>query len=170
MKNKLQVLGFLLCLFVSLNAEAQILISPMGGFQQNSSLSLSFSAGEVITGNFSSESFSISSGFSLLNDGIITANEPFSDDLPKEFRLSQNYPNPFNPSTNIEFSLPKQADLKLEIFNSLGRRIAVLIDENTPAGFHSTRFDASSYSSGMYFYRLVVDGSVIATKKMILIK
>ncbi|MEQ9307835.1 MAG: T9SS type A sorting domain-containing protein [Balneolaceae bacterium] len=167
---KVTKIGVALFVFCSVIVEAQVLISPMGGFQQNSSISISFSAGEVIAGDFSSESFSFNSGFSGINTGILISNEENKVDLPKEFELNQNYPNPFNPSTNIEFSLPKTSRLKLEVFNSIGMRIAVLIDEQKPAGFHTVRFDAASYSSGMYFYRLVADENIIATKKMILIK
>lgn len=170
MFKKTGVCGIVLFLFLVSSINAQVLISPMGGFQQNSSISLAFSTGDVITGNFSSESFSLNSGFAGINGGILIANEAITGDLPKEFELRQNYPNPFNPSTNIEFSLPKPANLRLEIFNSIGRRVAVLLDEDKAAGFHTARFDAAAYSSGMYFYRLIADGNVIATKKMILIK
>lgn len=170
MKNRMCITGVILFLFNLTAIEAQVLISPMGGFQENSSVSLTFSAGEVIAGDFSSESFSFNSGFSGINRGILISNEEIRGDLPKEFDLSQNYPNPFNPSTNIEFSLPKTSDLKLEVYNSIGMRVAVLIDEQRQAGFHTARFEAGSYSSGMYFYRLIADGNIIATKKMILIK
>mgnify|MGYP003640488196 CR=1 FL=1 len=170
MFNKTFLVSIVLFFFNSATVEAQVLISPMGGFLENSSLSISYSVGEVITGDFSTESFSFNSGFSSLNSSILTSNERIEGDLPKDFSLSQNYPNPFNPSTNIEFSLPKTSRLRLEIFNSIGMRIAVLMDGEKSAGFYSVKFDAASYSSGMYFYRLVANGSVIATKKMILIK
>ncbi|GAB5410805.1 MAG: hypothetical protein BalsKO_31700 [Balneolaceae bacterium] len=170
MTYKTSLSGLILITFISITAQAQVLISPMGGFQKNSSISLAFSVGETVAGNFSSESFSFSSGFSGINDGVLISNELINEELPKEFQLKQNYPNPFNPSTNIEFSLPQQADLKVEVFNSIGRRVAVLVEENKPAGFHTVRFNASSYSSGMYFYRLIADGNIISTKKMILIK
>ena len=168
--NKFFLLILGLFLFQSSNLKSQVLISPMGGFLQNENVSLAFSLGETISGDFNSSSFSFNSGFSGIFDGILTSNESLDLDMPKEFGLSQNYPNPFNPSTNIEFSLPQRSNLKIDVFNSLGMRIAVLVDEDMQAGFHTVRFNASSYSSGMYFYRLVADGNVIATKKMLLIK
>ena len=170
MNRKLLFSLLVVILVTPIGIKAQVLISPMGGFQQNSSLSLSFSVGETISGDFNSETLSFNTGFSGINGGVLTSNEELDGDLPKEFDLSQNYPNPFNPSTNIEFSLPKKADLKLEIFNSIGMRVAILIDGETSAGYHTARFDAASYSSGMYFYRLVANGNIVATKKMILIK
>ncbi len=170
MINKIILTGLALLAISTVTVKSQVLISPMAGFQENGSLSLSFSAGDVVVGDFSSESFSFNSGFASLNNQVLISNEVLNSDLPKEFNLNQNYPNPFNPSTNIEFSLPKTSKLKLEVFNSIGMRIAVLIDDETSAGFHSVRFNASSYSSGMYFYRLIADGNVVSTKKMLLIK
>lgn len=89
--------------------------------------------------------------------------------LPGEFALAQNYPNPFNPATNIDFALPTASHVKLEIFNVLGQLVKTLVDNSLEAGIHSVEFDASSQSSGIFFYRLThKDG--IETKKMILIK
>lgn len=66
--------------------------------------------------------------------------------------------------------LPKSANLRIEVYNSIGMRVATLVDQQQSAGFYTVRFNASSYSSGMYFYRLIADGNVIETKKMLLIK
>ena len=93
-----------------------------------------------------------------------------TEGVPVEFGLNQNYPNPFNPSTVIRFALPKEGDVKLEVFNLLGDRIATLVDERMPTGFHTVRFDATSgIASGVYFYRLTAGGTVF-TKRMMLIK
>lgn len=89
--------------------------------------------------------------------------------LPTSFALAQNYPNPFNPSTVIEFSLPTASQVKLEVFNILGQRVETLIDGPMAAGTHSATFDASPYTSGIYFYRLIHDGGS-ATKKMAFLK
>jgi PKD repeat protein len=88
---------------------------------------------------------------------------------PKEFEVFQNYPNPFNPTTTIKFGLPGTTHVKVSIFNTLGQRVAILLDETRPAGYHQVVFDAKTISSGMYFY-------VVETKtnrkihKMLLIK
>lgn len=155
---------------VTFTVKAQTLISSAGGVLSSESVSLNFSAGDVFTASFSGSNVNISGGFVSVSDLILTSNEQVQEDLPVRFNLSQNYPNPFNPSTNIQFSLPKASNVKLEVFNSIGVLVATLIDDQKPAGFHTVRFDASRYSSGMYFYRLIAGNSVIATKKMILIK
>ena len=89
--------------------------------------------------------------------------------LPVKYSLSQNYPNPFNPSTKIDFSIPKSANVELKIYNVLGQEVKSLVNGFMNAGFHSVLFDASPFSSGIYFYKMKTD-SYVDTKKMILIK
>jgi len=90
-------------------------------------------------------------------------------DLPKTFSLSQNYPNPFNPITEIGYALPRDCQVKLEVFNILGQKVATLVDGEQRAGYKSVKWDASSFSSGIYFYRLQT-GNFVQTRKMILLK
>jgi len=74
---------------------------------------------------------------------------------PRDFTLSQNYPNPFNPSTTIEFTLPEDGKACLRIFDMLGREMATLVNRELNAGvLHQAKFDASRFSSGIYFSRL----------------
>ncbi len=75
------------------------------------------------------------------------------------FELFQNYPNPFNPSTTIEFSLPQTASIRLEIFNTLGEKVDLLIDAASAAGHHRVVWNAGNFASGVYFYRLTVDNT-----------
>lgn len=89
--------------------------------------------------------------------------------LPNRFDMAQNFPNPFNPTTMIEFALPTADHVKLEVFNVLGQKMAVLIDQRLPAGVHQVEFDALSSPSGIYFYRLATSDKSL-TKKMILLK
>ncbi|MDD5039984.1 MAG: T9SS type A sorting domain-containing protein [Patescibacteria group bacterium] len=89
--------------------------------------------------------------------------------LPITFTLSQNYPNPFNPVTTISYSLPDAAHVTLDVYNILGQRVTVLVDGDQPAGEYSITWDASQYSSGVYFYRLATFEAV-ETKKMLLLK
>ena len=105
--------------------------------------------------------------------------EPQNDLLPKVFALGQNYPNPFNPSTQIKYQLPVAAQVKLTIYNMLGRRVRTLIDEEKPAGFYTVQWHGVSdrgvqAASGLYFYRIAsraIDGkSFVVTKKMLLLK
>jgi hypothetical protein len=89
--------------------------------------------------------------------------------LPGSFALFQNYPNPFNPVTTISYSLPEATHVKLEVFNILGQRVALLVNGDLPAGNHTTMWEADKQASGIYFYRLRTEDA-IETKKMLLLK
>jgi hypothetical protein len=92
-----------------------------------------------------------------------------TDKIPEKFVLNQNYPNPFNPTTTIEFYLPKQSQVMLNVFNTLGQQVKSLINEDLSSGKHSVRFDASGLSSGVYLYRFQTNNFHVI-KKMILAK
>ena len=99
-----------------------------------------------------------------------TSNEDEDENSsPNEIQLFQNYPNPFNPETIISFRLDKRSEVTLEIFTVEGRIVQTLVNSRYLPGNHSIRFDASSLSSGMYFYRLNTQNQSL-TKKLILIK
>ena len=85
------------------------------------------------------------------------------------YELRQNYPNPFNPTTTIEFALPNAEQVKLTIFDILGRQVTTLIDKRMEAGQHSVTFDASRFATGVYFYNLQTS-DFVETKKMMLLK
>ena len=89
--------------------------------------------------------------------------------IPKEFKLDQNYPNPFNPITRIDYSLPFDSKVSLQIFDVLGREVVTLVNENQRAGYYSIDFNASKLASGIYYYRMIT-GDFKAIKKMVLIK
>ncbi len=91
-------------------------------------------------------------------------------DIPFEYSLEQNYPNPFNPSTLIKYALPSESRLTLEIFDLLGRRVALLFDGTQQAGYHEILWTGSSdIGSGVYYYRLKA-GDFIETKKLLLLR
>jgi len=85
------------------------------------------------------------------------------------FSLSQNYPNPFNPTTMISFVLPKHSFTSLKVFDLIGREAATLVYEELSSGTYSYQWNASAFSSGIYFYRLQA-GSFVGTKKLLLLK
>ncbi len=91
------------------------------------------------------------------------------DYFPTDFVLHGNYPNPFNPTTIIEYSLPESARVRLEVYNIMGQRIAVVVDEVQSSGRHSAMFDAGNLSSGVYIYRIQA-GEFVQSRKMTLIK
>jgi hypothetical protein len=98
-----------------------------------------------------------------------TAVDVTDGSLPVGYALSQNFPNPFNPSTQISLSLPKTTDLKLEVFNILGARIATIARGKFSAGEHQIEWNAADEPSGIYLYRLSTENGVL-TRKMSLIK
>jgi|WetSurMetagenome_2_1015567.scaffolds.fasta_scaffold40749_2 hypothetical protein len=89
--------------------------------------------------------------------------------IAETYTLSQNYPNPFNPSTKIEFSLPKQSQVTLKVYNLIGQEVATLVNEVLGAGNHSTSFNALRLASGVYFYTIKA-GNFVSTRSMILLK
>ncbi|MEK9138277.1 MAG: T9SS type A sorting domain-containing protein, partial [Bacteroidota bacterium] len=91
------------------------------------------------------------------------------ENLPTGYVVSQNYPNPFNPATTISFGLPVKAHVRLELFNTLGQSVGVIVDSDIQAGYHSVNFDASRLASGVYLYRLTA-GSFTQTRKLIFAK
>ena len=88
---------------------------------------------------------------------------------PKQFLLHQNYPNPFNARTTIRYQLPVNAQVKLELYNLLGERVATLADSKQQTGYRSVVWDASKVSSGLYFYRLTAE-DFTETRRMMLVK
>ncbi len=125
--------------------------------------------------------------FGLLSDGSVEGDGFYYDDVevkvlstatstasntataPRQYRLEQNYPNPFNPTTVLTYTLPIASDVRLEVFDVLGRKVATLVSEKQSAGTHTYTLNASGFSSGVYFYRLSA-GTFTQTKKMMLVK
>jgi hypothetical protein len=117
-------------------------------------------------------SFTTGSGVTAVKNGVV----------PQEFALFQNYPNPFNPSTKIEYSLQRESQVSLKIYNVLGSEVATLVNGRQEAGRYVVPFTAIggnrlTSASGVYFYRLVANaiplgdaGSFVSTKKLILLK
>jgi hypothetical protein len=101
--------------------------------------------------------------------GIYTAIGEAGVTTPIEYSLSQNYPNPFNPVTQINYQLAKAGNVRVSIFNALGQEVDILVNESQNAGNHTINWNASSFPSGVYVYKLE-SGSYVSNKKMILIK
>jgi hypothetical protein len=89
--------------------------------------------------------------------------------VPATFSLEQNYPNPFNPSTIIKYALPTNTHVRLEVFNMVGQRVALLVDDVREAGYHQATFDGSSIASGVYIYKITA-GKYVSSRKLALIK
>ena len=89
--------------------------------------------------------------------------------LPTEFKLEQNYPNPFNPETRIRYQVSSISPVTLKIYDILGNEVTTLVNEQKELGYYEVDFNAVSFASGVYIYRLQA-GNYISTKKMILMK
>jgi hypothetical protein len=98
-----------------------------------------------------------------------TGVDPTGGAAPGGYRLEQNFPNPFNPSTKIEFALPRSENVRLAIYDILGRQVALLVNEEKPAGSYRVTFEAKGLPSGTYFYTLKA-GSFSMTKSMVVVK
>jgi hypothetical protein len=99
----------------------------------------------------------------------VTAIEETQQTLIGDYILWQNYPNPFNPTTKITFTLPKSEHVTLNIYNTLGQKVATLLDTRMNAGSHDVQFDASTLPSGIYFYRMQA-GEFSQVRKMVLLR
>ncbi len=109
------------------------------------------------------------SGYSVYSPWVTSSpNDPVRG-VPSSPRLHQNFPNPFNPSTTITYELPVASEVKLSIYDILGREVAALVDEKVNVGTHRILFDASGMTSGTYFCRLNAGGNVF-TRKMLLVR
>jgi hypothetical protein len=113
-----------------------------------------------ISSNLSNQDFNIGLTQIVKNDNNV---------LLTTFKLRQNYPNPFNSSTTVSFELPEASKVRVTVFNSCGQLIEVLGDENYPRGIHSIKWDASTCSSGMYYYKMETD-NFLSIKKCILLR
>jgi hypothetical protein len=89
--------------------------------------------------------------------------------VPTEVTLLQNYPNPFNPSTVIRFGLPQKNHVRLELYNTLGQRVAKLVDELMDGGYHEVVFENPGLASGVYFYRLTTT-NFTQTRRLVLVQ
>jgi hypothetical protein len=92
----------------------------------------------------------------------------------KSFQLFQNYPNPFNPSTVIQYSIPEESRVRIDIFNIIGQKITTLINSVQKSGSYNLTWDGSQLTSGVYFYSIKVSGNsgknYFSVKKMMLLK
>jgi hypothetical protein len=93
----------------------------------------------------------------------------YNNQVPDKYSLSQNYPNPFNPVTNIHYQIIKSGNVRLTVYDMLGRTVETVVNQNQKAGTYTVQFDASRLASGAYFYRLQTS-DFTETKKMILTK
>jgi len=103
-------------------------------------------------------------------DSIWTNIKQISSEIPTNSQLKQNYPNPFNPTTSIKFKVQSLKNVKLNVYDITGKEIAELVNEKLSAGEYEYQFNGNNLSSGIYFYSLFINGDLIDTKRMMLVK
>lgn len=113
-------------------------------------------------------SFSIPGSLKELTSGTIGINS-VSNLIPEGYNLNQNYPNPFNPNTVINYDIGKPGFVKLTVYNSIGKEVALLVNGKQEKGSYKVNFIADNYPAGLYFYKLEAD-EFTETKKMLLVK
>jgi len=134
----------------------------------SNSLKISSIIGQSIVGVAENRSIVLKSGsFYLRGNEEVTSD--IVENLPLSYSLEQNYPNPFNPSTMIKFTLPVEQNVKITVYNVLGKEVAELVNGKIEAGNHSVNFDGSKFVSGQYFYKINA-GEFTQIRKMLLIK
>jgi hypothetical protein len=147
-------------------------------------------AGHFLTGSYFSNVFMNASHMLAINlnrvgayyddpyeyEGMLELQSPFTQvgedpvtGIPVLVHLYQNYPNPFNPTTVISYQLPVVSNVRLGVYDLLGREVSVLVNEKKNAGVHEVKFDASGLSSGVYFYRLTA-GTFVQARKLLLLR
>lgn len=128
--------------------------------------------GQACVGQSTNPEYSLQSGISHDTIGILLtdADDIYqSEVLPEGFELRQNFPNPFNPTTMIEFSLARKTDIELAVYNILGQKVSVLLDDTFEPGIHQVTLNAEDLPSGVYFYTLRTE-FFEQTKKLVLLK
>ena len=105
----------------------------------------------------------------IVEERVTTSVTNYDNIILQKYMLGNNYPNPFNPTTSIEYSLPQSGEVSLIIYNLLGQEVAKLVSGEIESGYHKVTWDASNFSSGIYFYRLQA-GDFVQTRKMVLLK
>jgi len=108
-------------------------------------------------------------GIEALGQGTAASAPGGGSTIPVKFDLSQNFPNPFNPTTAISFQLSAVSDVRLVVYDILGREVAVLVNERKAPGKYQTTFNASGLASGVYFCRIQA-GHFVDTKQMLVVK
>lgn len=110
-----------------------------------------------------------STGAKIYKRTFVVGVEGISSEIPDDYKLEQNYPNPFNPSTTIQFSIPEQIFVKLEVFNTLGEKVSTLVSEELNAGNYNYEWNSENHSSGIYYYTLTAN-NFSQTKKFVLLR
>ena len=137
------------------------------GIPASGNTAVKLAVGQMVVGAPEQSNIKIQSGFladTLLQGPLLAVSE--KEGIPLVYSLSQNYPNPFNPTTDIRFQIADGRLVTLKIYDVLGREVTTLVDEVKQPGTYSVRWDASRFTSGVYFCRITA-GRFIDTRKIL---
>ncbi len=125
-----------------------------GGMFSNGTYAAAGTIGQGVIGRSVGVTYAASAGF--WGDGavILDVEGPVAERMPVEYALRQNFPNPFNPGTTIQYELSEPSQVRLSVYDVLGREVSVLVNEGMEAGRHTVRLDGTGLSSGVYLYRV----------------
>jgi hypothetical protein len=161
------------CLPLTAAAQTKVpgsVLASGGGVSSNDNHRVIATIGQPIVGKADNDDNQVHSGFWSQKVNIVTSVEAIEDELlPTEFRLEQNYPNPFNPATTIQFSVAEHSDVKIRVYDILGREVAGIVDQSYQPGVYKAVFEAGDLPSGLYIYRIQA-GSFSDAKKLMLLK
>jgi photosystem II stability/assembly factor-like uncharacterized protein len=137
---------------------------------QDTPISSSITFGQVFFIN-EKEGWIVGSNGTILHttNGGVTAIQENTYTLPDEFNLKPAYPNPFNPSTTLEFDIPRTSYISMKVYDIMGREVETLVNEELNVGSYTVKWDATKYSSGVYFYKLHSE-NFTEMKKMLLVR
>lgn len=121
----------------------------------------------ILTGHLFAD---ITNPSDFVSDMKLTGIKEFNNQILDDYSLAQNYPNPFNPTTRIKFYLKQGGKVKLAVYNIIGQKVAELVNQELPSGFHEVEFNGAGLASGVYIYRLNAGNIFTSVKKMILEK
>ncbi|KAA3634210.1 MAG: T9SS C-terminal target domain-containing protein [Calditrichaeota bacterium] len=157
---------------IVISADNQILSQYITNISTSTEIEYDFNLGTEYTISAIKQGYTIKQ--ISYTPSIVTDVDDYELNLPSDFSLFQNYPNPFNPSTTIEFALPTNGYVSLDVYNTLGQKVAELVNQELPAGYHSVIWNGKNkngtdIASGLYFYKLK-NTDFTETKKMLLIR
>ncbi|TVQ69120.1 MAG: T9SS C-terminal target domain-containing protein [Balneolaceae bacterium] len=167
--------AYMLIMPIAVHAQYSIPVSIFSGSygsMENTEYRMHGTLGQPIVSEMWDSGNTVKSGFWHIaaSTGMPTSSEYAGPaDIPSVFALNQNYPNPFNPSTIIPYELPGEIAVRIDIYDILGRRVMVLVDELKPAGAHQARWDASGVAGGVYIYQLRA-GDFVQSRKLTIVK
>jgi hypothetical protein len=140
-----------------------------GSIASSANCSIGSTLGQTMIGMASGLSSRSDIGFWYLSGGYFTDVGHMAGAVPKTYWLGQNYPNPFNASTTIAYLLPEKAFVQLKIFDTLGKEVMRLVENDKTMGLHQVRLELKDFASGIYFYQFEAN-AFAQTKRLMLVK